>query len=200
MPERRALWRGPRALTLGALIVVVAACSPPAASPSAEPSVPSESAPAVVGTWPPGCESIDLRDPRDGSAVELSGAWIDESREDADAGQMTWWILTQGDCFYGTGKVDDVREEGQFKGPAVTVQMFTGTIQSDFTIEGSILHVGPRSDFAANAPSYAPVRLLIDFPDAGGLELREDRVAGEIDQVRCPDPLFCVPPMRLVPL
>lgn len=178
-----------------AAVIFAAGCSTSSPSPTPGPSTGLGSPEAVDTTWPPGCETIDLRAP-DGSPVGLTGTWIDESRD--DAGRMTWHILTQGDCFYGTGSVDDVIEEGQFKVP-ISVQMFIGTIRSDYTIDGSMLHVGPRSVGLGTIESYAPVRLLIDFPDEGGIQLLEDRVAGEIDPPRCPDPLFCLPPMRLVP-
>jgi hypothetical protein len=110
---------------------------------------------------------------------------------------MTWYILTQGDCFYGTGTVEDVPEEGPLM-TEISVMMYTGTIQSDL-IDGEMLHVGPRPPSMSTVPSYAPVRLLIQFDANGGVELHEDRVAGEIDPPRCWDPLFCLPPMRLVP-
>jgi hypothetical protein len=111
---------------------------------------------------------------------------------------MTWYVLTQGDCFYGTGTVDDVRLEGPFMN-AISVMMYSGTIQPDLTIDGEMLHVGPAPLSQSTGEVYAPVRLLIEFDDEGGVELHEDRVAGEIDPPRCFDPLFCLPPMLLVP-
>jgi hypothetical protein len=145
-----------------------------------------------VGALPPGCQEVDLLAP-DGSPVRLDGTWVDESRD--DAGQMTWHVRTQGNCFYGVGSVDEIPEDGLSRN-LTTVQSFTGTIGSDFTIDGSIVHVGPEID--QGAPVYAPVRLLIEFPDEGGILLLEDRAAGEIDPPRCFDPAFCLPPMRLV--
>jgi hypothetical protein len=148
-----------------------------------------------VGALPPGCQTIDLRAP-DGSPVRLDGTWIDVSRD--DAAQMTWWIRTQGDCFYGVGSVDEVPEEGISEN-LTTVQSFTGTIRSDFAIDGSIVHVGPQPDFRAEVPIYAPVRLLIEFSDNGDIELLEDREPGSGGEPRCVDTGFCLPPMRLVP-
>ena len=110
---------------------------------------------------------------------------------------MTWWIRTQGDCFYGVGTVDDVPEDGLSEN-LTTVQSFTGTIGSDFAVDGFIVHVGPQPDFRAEIPIYAPVRLLIEFTDDGGIELLEDRAAGEVAPPRCVDPVFCLPPMHLV--
>jgi hypothetical protein len=147
-----------------------------------------------VGALPPGCQTIDLRAP-DGSPVRLDGTWIDVSRD--DAAQMTWWIRTQGDCFYGVGSVDEVPEEGISEN-LTTVQSFTGTIRSDFAIDGSIVHVGPQPDFRAEVPIYAPVRLLIEFSENGNIELLEDRAPGEGGAPRCIEASNCLPPMHLV--
>jgi hypothetical protein len=156
---------------------------------------PSGTDGAAGAGLPPGCQTIDLRAP-DGSPIQLDGTWIDESRD--DAAQMTWWIRTQGDCFYGVGTVDDVPEDGVSEN-LTTVQSFAGTIGSDFTIDGSIVHVGPQPDFRAEIPIYAPVRFVIEFSASGGIELLEDREPGEGDEPRCVDAGFCLPPMRLVP-
>jgi hypothetical protein len=181
-------------LSGGFALVLAVGCTSTVPSPSSSATL-SASGEAVVGSWPPGCKDIELRAP-DGSPVELSGTWTDVSREDAF--QMTWYILTQGDCFYGTGTVADVREEGPFM-TSISVMMYTGTIQPDLRIDGEMLHVGPRPPSMRTVPSYAPVRLLIKFDANGGVEIHEDRVAGEIDPPRCPDPLFCLPPMLLRP-
>jgi hypothetical protein len=185
------------AIAIVGLVAMAAGCSSPSGTPAAtgESSGPAESAQPVVGNWPPGCEAIPLVAP-DGSEVELSGTWIDISR--TDAAQMTWWIQAQGDCFYGTGTVGEVPEEGPSM-TSYTVQTYTGTIRSDFTVDGRMIHLGPRPGFAGGEQIWAEVRLLIEFADDGTVQIREDRVAGEIDPPRCLDPVFCLPPMVLVP-
>jgi hypothetical protein len=144
---------------------------------------------------PPGCEEIELRAP-DGTPVELDGRWIDQSR--TDAGQTTWWIGTQGDCLYGVATVDEVPDEGLSMNPG-TVLHYTGTILSDFTVEGPMLHLGPRPPYAPLLRIDEYVRFLIVFTDEGGVELHEDREPGVVTGgLRCVEQAFCFPPLVLV--
>ena len=93
---------------LVASAVLVACASPGAPTQPSDSVQASATGPIGLGSLPPGCETISLRAP-DGSPIRLDGTWIDVSRD--DAGRMTWWIRTQGDCFYGVGSVDDVPED-----------------------------------------------------------------------------------------
>jgi hypothetical protein len=193
------LTRSTRArLAAGLIVAALVGCASPAntQSPSAGVGSPAESGEPDAGNLPAGCEPIELRGP-DGSPVELDGTWIDQSRD--DAGQLTWWIRTEGDCLYGAATVDEVPEEGESMNPG-TVLLYTGTIRPDFTIDGPMLHVGPVPAHAPLVPIYADVRLLIEFTDAGGIELREDRVPGVVTGgIRCIEQSFCFPPLILAP-
>jgi hypothetical protein len=139
---------------------------------------------------------LELRAP-DGSLVELDGTWIEQSRTNID--QLTFWIYTDGDCLYGVGSVLDVPEEGEDMHLG-TVIHYTGTIRSDFTIDGQMVHVGPQPSFRSEVPKVSEVSFRIEFPDAGGIQLREDRQAGVVTGgPRCVEQTFCYPPLILVP-
>jgi hypothetical protein len=137
---------------------------------------------------PPGCQTIDLRGP-DGSEVDLEGEWYDVSRE--DAAQMTWWIRTAGDCFYGVGTVP----QGFDYSDSFSVQSYSGVIQSDFTIDGAFVHLGGHND-AETIAEYVPATLLIEFEDDGTIAIREDREPN-VPGPRCPRPEVCAAPLEL---
>lgn len=182
------------ALLAGAVVVaLLAACSSPAGSAPSTGERSSPSADAGSGNLPPGCDPLPLLAP-DGSRLRLDGTWIDQSRD--DAGTMTWYIRTSGNCFYGTGTVADV-PEGLYT-HADTVQTYTGLIQPDYTVEGAFVHLGPTSDTTRNLPMYFAIPLEIEFTDEGGIVIRELREEGVIGP-RCPDPTFCIPPLLLAP-
>jgi hypothetical protein len=149
----------------------------------------------VLGALPAGCHAIDLRAP-DGSPVELDGTWVDQSR--ADAATMMWWVRTQGDCFYAAGSVDFGGLESEiFLDPSM-VQVYTGTIQSDFSIDGSFLMLGPYPGFEG-APVDVRIPLKIEFTaDEAGVVIREQRQPNVIGP-RCQQAEYCIPPLVLEP-
>jgi hypothetical protein len=163
----RRLWSS---VLLGAALSAAGCGASPALTPT--PAAPETPGPAV-GDLPPGCDPIDLRSPT-GDRIELDGTWVH-----SEGGEMTWWIRTLGSCIWGAGTVDDVPEDplGLSTNPA-TVQILSGSIQTDFVIEGEIVLVGPPGlGFGVNI--HAPVRLLIEFDDSGAVSIREDRVYGD---------------------
>jgi hypothetical protein len=80
------------------------------------------------------------------------------------------------------------------------VQSLNGRIGSDFVITGDIVWLAPRPIGAPGNPArYAPLRMLIEFDDAGEFVLREDRQPGVVGP-RCPAPGgYCPDPLVLVP-
>ena len=172
------------------VLAVLAACSQASSAPSTSfsASEPGASQGQGSGNLPPGCETIDLRAP-DGSTLDLDGGWVDESRD--DAGQMEWEVRTLGNCFYGVGTPFEPTEYSD----SFTVQVFTGTIQDNFTIDGAFLHMGGHND-ADTTRVYVPAVLLIEFTEDGGVVIREDREPNVIGP-RCPRPEYCAQPLEL---
>jgi hypothetical protein len=125
----------------------------------------------------------------DGERVELDGTWT----EAPGGSGMSWWIRTQGSCVWGSGHVPVIEPFNPHH-----VQSFDGQLGDDFVITGDILFLGPRPPGAPrNLPPHAPLRMLIDFDEAGGLVLREDRDPG-VAGAHCPDPTsYCPPPLVL---
>ena len=174
----------------GVLILLGACSSTPIPTPSASPSVgPTDGA---VSGLPPGCEPIDLRSPS-GDRVVLDGTWT----EVGTAGElMTWRIRTQGNCVWGAGSIEDP-PEGVFEGPN-DVQSLSGVLGSDRVIRGEIVFLGSLREGAYPTP-YSPLRMLVEFDDAGETVLREDRQPGVLGP-RCPEPAgFCPAPLVLQP-
>jgi hypothetical protein len=173
-----------------ALMAGAVACSPgsSAPSPSATASDPVASQDAGTGNLPPGCETINLRAPN-GSTLDLEGEWLDVTRD--DAATMTWFVRTEGDCFFGVGSVSQFTDYSN----VFTVQEFNGTIRPDFTIDGAFVHVGPAA-FSETTAVYVPAVLLIEFAEDGHPVIREDREPNVIGP-RCPRPEVCTPPMEL---
>ena len=125
--------------------------------------------------------------------MALDGTWTQEVTEGSPA--VTWWIRTSGDCVWGASKVE-VFASDPFADTPDSVQNLRGQIRTDFVIEGEIVLLGPSRFFMA-APIYAPVRILIEFDDAGEIVLREDRVYG-VEGPRCLDPSgYCPRPFVL---
>ena len=172
-----------------ALLLLVCGCAQ-STSPSAS-VVPSASPSEVaVGALPPGCEPMDLRD-ANGERIELDGTWTEAS----GGNQMTWWLRTEGDCVWGSGHVADIAAPGAPAAAPHTVQSLSGRVGGDFVITGGILFLGPRP--LGNLPPYSPLRMLLQFDDAGGLVLREDREPGAVGP-RCPEPTaYCPAPLVL---
>jgi hypothetical protein len=163
------------------------------ASPALIPTpAPTETPAPAAGNLPPGCDPIDLRTPS-GGPVSLDGTWTEEVAEGSPG--VTWWIRTRGDCVWGASK-EEVVASDPFADTPDSVQNLRGQIRTDFVIEGEIVLLGP-SDFFMSAPIYAPVRILIEFDDAGEIVLREDRVYG-VQGPRCVDPSgYCRRPFVL---
>jgi hypothetical protein len=136
---------------------------------------------------PPGCEPIDLRDPN-GDRINLEGTWIHA----APGQEMTWWLRTEGNCVWGAGLIPRILTPGDDTAPH-DIQSLNGHLGGDFVISGEILYLT-----GAEAPlrPYAPLRMLVEFDDGGGLVLREDRVAGVIGP-RCPILEYCPAPLVL---
>jgi len=174
------------------LSLLVAGCMPSTApSASGEPSPSAASSEAR--NLPPGCEPIELRAPS-GELVVLNGVW----REDTASTPMTWWIQTQGDCVWGAGAVGDTPSEGSVSSLPHEIQSLSGRIGPDFVITGEIiwLEPAPFTDYTA----WAPLRMLIDFGEAGQISLREDREPG-VTGLHCPDPTgYCPAPLVLLPV
>jgi hypothetical protein len=171
------------------VVAVLISCGPPVSEPSAVPDPTSSGGTSAQGL-PPDCGAIDLRDPR-GRSVELDGIWTDAAANVPVP--MSWYVRTQGDCFWASGSVED--PESDFSGYTADVQIITGRIGSDFTIEGENVRLGPPASFL-NETIYAPMRLLIEFSDGGEVVLREDRVLG-VEGPRCLGSTFCLPVLEL---
>jgi hypothetical protein len=125
--------------------------------------------------------------------VALDGTWTQEVTEGSPP--VTWWIRTVGDCVWGVGKTEDFATD-PFADTPDSVQNLRGHIRTDFVIEGDVAHLGP-SVFFVGEPVYAPVRILIEFDDAGEIVLREDRAYG-VQGPRCDDPGgYCLRPLVL---
>jgi hypothetical protein len=164
---------------------IVVACSAPTSAPAS--FGPSGTAEAGL---PPGCQTIDLRAPS-GEPLELDGIWTDAA---ADVPvPMTWYVRTQGDCFWASGSVEDPGSE--FSGYTADVQLITGLIGSDSAIEGENVRLGPPASFL-NETIYSPMRLFIEFEDDGEVVLREDRVLG-LEGPRCLGTTSCLPVLVL---
>ena len=188
--DPRSLRRRPvTAAAFAALLAALVSCTSPSGTPgpSAADSGP-EASDATVSGLPPGCANIDLRAP-DGSPIDLEGEWLDVSRE--DAAQMTWWIRTSGNCFYGVGVITQPVEFSN----SFSVQQYSGVIQPDFTIDGAFIHLGSHND-AETIAEYVPATLLIEFEDDGSIAIREDREPNAPGP-RCPRPEVCAAPLEL---
>ncbi|HET9497768.1 MAG TPA: hypothetical protein VFP83_05525 [Candidatus Limnocylindria bacterium] len=83
-------------------------------------------------------------------------------------------------------------------GNAHQVQSLVGHINSDFTMSGEILWLGPSPPaLPYELVRYSPLEMLIDFDAAGATILRESREGG-VHGPRCPDPQsYCPPPLVL---
>jgi hypothetical protein len=173
-------------------LLLVGACAP-TASPAESAAPSTSSTPAPEGNLPPGCATIELRAPG-GDRIVLDGTWI----EDVENSPMTWWIRTLGDCVWGAGQIEEVPPEGTFEWGPDAVQSLAGRIGSDLVITGEILWLGPVPNGAPGNPArYSPLRMLIEFDDAGAVLLREDREPG-VTGPRCPDPGgYCPAPLVL---
>ncbi len=97
---------------------------------------------------------------------------------------------------WGSGHVANMPPHGSPEAPH-TVQSLSGHVGTDFVITGEILFLGPRP--LGNLPPHSPLRMHIDFDDAGSFILREDREPG-VTGPRCPDPTaYCPAPLVLEP-
>ncbi|HEY7522764.1 MAG TPA: hypothetical protein VH720_03795 [Candidatus Limnocylindrales bacterium] len=180
---------------LGLVTVACGASGQPSASVA--PSTPSSAAASEGGVsgLPPGCEPINLRDPT-GERLELDGQWAEVGTPDRGE-LMTWWLFTQGTCVWGAGQVGEVRI-GTISSSPDQVQSLSGQIGSDFVITGELVWLGPVPPGAPGVPiRYAPLRMLIEFDDAGQVLLRDTREAG-VRGPHCPEPTgFCPDPLVL---
>lgn len=187
----------PTSVRVQATLLLGAALAAGGCAPSLAPTptpAPTETPAPAVGNLPPGCALIELRAPS-GERIELNGTWT----EVGTAGQqMTWWIRTEGDCVWGAGSIEDVPPGGTFEARPDHVQSLRGRIGSDFVIAGEIVWLGePPLGAPGTPPRYSPLRMLIEFGDAGEILLREDREPG-VSGLRCPDPAgFCPAPLVL---
>jgi hypothetical protein len=177
-------------ILLGATMLI-SACGA-SGLPSAPASQPLDSSASEIpgaGNLPPGCEPLNLRSPT-GERVVLDGAWTEVGDPNSPSpARMTWWLVTQGDCVWGAGDVDEVRRT---ETPPDT-QSLVGRVGSDFTVTGDILWLGPvPSGLPFRVAPYSPLRMLIEFDDAGAILLREDREQG-VAGPRCPEPTFVCP-------
>jgi hypothetical protein len=178
------------------MMVAAAACTP-----SAEPQASGDwsAAPAAssaAGNLPPGCEAIELRAPS-GGLVELDGTWTEVGTVGSP---MTWWLRTEGSCVWGAGHVDDIAPEGSPDAHVGQVQSLSGVIGSDFVIDGEVILLGAARPLCVCLTRYSPLRMLIEFDDAGEIRLREDREPG-VTGPRCSDPVLnCLTPLVLQPV
>ncbi|HJT63462.1 MAG TPA: hypothetical protein VJ839_01680 [Candidatus Limnocylindria bacterium] len=127
----------------------------------------------------------------------LDGRWVEA--DDVGA-PMTWWIRTQGDCVWGNGQIEDVPPPGEFGARPDHVQSLSGRIGLDFVITGEILNLGalPPGQPGSLSP-FSPLRMIIEFDDAGEITLHEDREP-MVRGPRCPDPVgYCPDPLVLRP-
>jgi hypothetical protein len=179
-------------------LLATAACTPttaPSASHALSAAPSTSSGP--VGDLPPGCEPIDIRAPT-GERVDLNGEWT----EVGTAGElMTWWIRTKGNCVWGAGFIEVVPPEGTFNARPDNVQSLAGVLGSDFVINGEIVWLGPLpGGVPLDPPPHTPLRMLVEFGEAGGIVLREDREPG-LTGIRCPDAGgYCPAPLVLEPV
>lgn len=188
--------RGRATLPLAATLVATACGGSPA--PTSTPALSEAPGAVGAGNLAPGCEAIELRGPN-GELVRLDGDWSEVTNSNEP---MTWWIRTQGNCVWGTGYVEEVPPEGTTIGAAPhQVQLLSGLLGADFVIVGEILNMGPvPQGFPVVPRRYAPLRMLVDFDDAGGVILREDREPG-VGGPRCPEPgAYCPAPLVLEPV
>ena len=178
-------------LVLG-LTVGAAGCG---ASPESPPTSPTQTPVADAGNLPPGCSPIDLRTPS-GERIRLDGSWA----EVGTGGElMTWWISTQGNCVWGAGSIDDPPPAGTFEARPDHVQSLRGLLGSDFVITGEIVWLGglPLGGAPGVPAVYSPLRMFVEFDEAGEIRLREDREPGATG-LRCPEPSgFCPAPLVL---
>jgi hypothetical protein len=127
--------------------------------------------------------------------VVLNGVW----REDTETTPMIWWIRTQGNCLWGAGIDGDIPADGGFPVRPHEIQSLDGRIGSNFVITGEIIWLGPGEVGAPPLPSSAPLRMHIEFGEAGQITLREDREPG-VTGLHCPDPSgYCPDPLVLIP-
>jgi hypothetical protein len=164
-------------------------------SPALTPTpAPTETLAPAVGNLPPGCAPIDLRAPS-GERIELAGTWTEV---DTTGQVMTWWIRTLGNCVWGAGYIEDAPPEGTFEARPDHVQSLAGVLESDFVITGEIVLLGALPTGApGNPPRYSPLRIFVEFNEAGEILLREDREPG-VSGLRCPDPGgYCPAPLLL---
>jgi hypothetical protein len=85
--------------------------------------------------------------------------------------------------------------ESEFSGYTADVQIISGRIGSDFTIEGENVRLGPPASFL-NETIYSPMRLFIEVSNEGEVVLREDRVLG-VEGPRCLGSTSCLPVLVL---
>lgn len=178
-----------RLILLGATMLI-SACSASGA-PSATPPNPSDSSASAL---PAGCQPLTLRSPT-GERVVLDGKWT-EVGDPTSPARMTWRLVTQGNCVWGAGQVGEVRPDPEARPP--DYQSLVGLVGSDFTVTGDILWLGPvPPGLPWTVVPYSPLRMLIEFDDAGAIVLREDRERGVLGP-RCPEPtLACPEPLLL---
>ena len=179
-------------MLIGLWAVAAGCAGSPAPSATPTPLPPETDAPPISGL-PPGCQPISLLNATTGDRIDLDGVWVQVVQE--GAARMTWWIRTQGDCLWGSGSADLATIPNPIQWD---VQTLRGRITTAFTIEGEIVQVGPKG--SEEPQYYADARFFIEFDDAGGVSLREDREPG-VEGPRCPAPgAFCPDPLVLVPL
>jgi hypothetical protein len=179
-----------------AALVAIAGCTGITTGPpgSTEPTdALSSTSEAPAGNLPEGCEPVELRAPA-GEIVDLNGIWVQEAEGNAKA--MTWWIRTFGNCLWANGQNDDLSVDSFV---ADAVQVYRGTIRSDFTIDGTSVLLGEHNMFHEPQRS-AEVTFLIVFDEEGQITLREDREPSVVGP-RCLDPaIYCIAPVVLHPL
>jgi hypothetical protein len=73
-------------------------------------------------------------------------------------------------------------------------------LDRSYVIAGELVDVAPYGPGRVSIPFlrlFYPIRLQVEFDDAGQIRLREDREAG-VQGPRCPDPAgYCPPPLVL---
>jgi hypothetical protein len=187
----RGSWLGIAAATI---TLLGSGCARSPAVPVDVTPAPTETPVADAGNLPPGCSPIDLRTPA-GERIELDGTWA----EVGSGGELlTWWIRTQGNCVWGAGSIDNPSPAGTFEARPDHVQSLRGVLGSDFVITGEIVWLGALPLGAPGVlPPYSPLRMFVEFDDAGEIFLREDREPG-VTGPHCPDPSgFCPAPLVL---
>jgi hypothetical protein len=184
-------WLGVAAVTI---TLLGSGCARSPAVPVDVTPAPTETPAPAAGNLPPGCAPIDLRAPS-GERIELDGTWT----EVGTTGQlMTWRIRTQGNCVWGAGSIEDAPPEGALDARPADVQSLAGVLQSDFVITGEIILLGADPPgVPLNQPPYSPLRMFVEFDEAGEILLREDREPGA-SGLRCPEPSgYCPAPLLL---